>query len=187
MKNLILTAIFAITISQIAHSQNHQDSVLLNLVNRERLANGLKPLKYTPLLDSAATFHNQYMIARGVLDHTEHEAISGESEVYYGESHRISKFEKTMKERFNETSRGEVCASYGGSYPAVPDFKIFPIPSEDEALQKIFDSWMFSPAHKWGLMLPEITHIAFAVGIKKDPSISAFTYFGTGVVGTRIN
>jgi len=185
MKQLLL--IIAIGLAVNTSAQTHQDSILISLTNKQRTALGLKPLQYSAVLDSAVEFHNRYMVRRGISDHTEYEAQPGESQSYPGARHRVEKFQTGSTDQFSWNLRLEVCASYGQSDPQNPNFKFFPIPSEDSAIQTLFDSWMYSPAHKWVLMNPDVTHIAFAVGIKIDPSTSTWIYLGTGVVSQKIN
>ena len=185
MKQLLL--IIAIGLAVNTSAQTHEDSVLIDLTNKQRAALGLKSLQYSAILDSAAEFHNRYMVRRGISDHTEYEAQPGESQSYPGGRHRVGKFQAGAADQFSWNLTLEVCASHGQSDPQNPNFKFVPIPSEDSAIQLLFSHWMYSPAHKWVLMNPDVTHIAFAIGIKKDPSTSTWIYFGTGLVSEKIN
>lgn len=182
MKQLLL--IIAIGLAVNTSAQTHQDSILISLTNKQRVALGLKPLTYSPAIDSAAEFHNRYMIKSGVCNHYEVDAQPGETQSYSFARQRVAKF---APGKFSIDLSLEVCASYGQSDPLNPNFKFVPIPSEDSAIAQLFGQWMYSPAHKSILMNPDVTHIAFAIGIKKDPSTSTWIYFGTGVVSQKIN
>ena len=81
-----------------------------------------------------------------------------------------------------------MCSSdLGLSDSLVPNLKRFPIFSRDKVILLFFDAWMNSPGHKWILMNPDITHIAFGIGLMTDPKTSTWYYYGTGVVSQKIN
>lgn len=185
MKQLLL--IIAIGLAVNTSAQTHEDSVLIDLTNKQRAALGLKPLQYSAVIDSAAEFHNRYMIKSGVCNHYEVDTQPGETQSYSYARQRVAKFAMASGDKFSIDLSLEICASYGLSDPQNPNFRFFPIPARDAAIKQLFGQWMYSPAHKAILLNPDVTHIAFAIGVKKDPSISTWIYFGTGVVSKKTN
>jgi uncharacterized protein YkwD len=185
MKSLVFS--IAILFASTAVAQNHEDSVLIRLTNQERAKLGLKPLQYSIVMDSAAEFHTRYMVSHNKIDHTEYEPQPGETQTFYGGRDRVKRFANLSNDQFSYRLSREVCAAEGMSDSLVANFKRFPIRSRDQVVQEFFKGWMNSPGHRSILMDPEVTHIAFGIGLMTDSKTSTWYYYGTGVVSQKIN
>jgi|688.fasta_scaffold753537_2 uncharacterized protein YkwD len=172
MKKLI--AILFLSFGIQAFSQTSQELELIRLTNIERAKEKRSPVTYSSLLDSAAKFHNRYQVAKGKIDHIEYEIQPGETLVYEGPMQRIEKFNSKWLNIFTGAV-GEICA---GHFETNTDNKI----TEDSAVQMIFSQWMKSKGHRAILMTKDITHIAFALSIKKDPKTKSWAFYGVGLV-----
>ena len=182
MKTLISILFLSFRIQ--AFSQTPQELELIRLTNIERAKENLSPVVYSALLDSAAQFHNRYQVAKGKIDHVEHEIQPGETEKYVGPMQRIEKYNSKWLNIFTGEV-GEICA---GRWAINSQNKI----TEDSAVQLIFSQWMKSETHRAILMTRGITHIAFALTVKQGPitksqfSIlngrSTWSFYGTGLV-----
>lgn len=118
-------------------------ALALQLVNRDRRLNGLKPLVEDPILAEAAQRHAQDMLDRNFYDHVTPEG-------------------KTPSDRFaalgGKGGAGENIMKMESATGVVLNFKLI------EENQK---GWMYSPGHRENLLLPDYTH--FGYGIVVDP------------------
>ena len=183
MKTLISILFLSFGIQ--AFSQTPQELELIRLTNIERAKENLSPVVYSALLDSAAQFHNRYQVAKGKIDHVEHEIQPGETEKYVGPMQRIEKYNSKWDHIFTGDLISEICA---GRWAINSQNKI----TEDSAVQLIFSQWMKSEPHRAILMTRGITHIAFALTVKHGPITkskvpilngrSTSSFYGTGLV-----
>ena len=124
-------------------SLSESRALALQLVNRDRRLNGLKPLTEDPVLAEAAQRHAQDMLDRNFYDHVTPEG-------------------KTPSDRFaalgGKGGTGENIMKMESATGVVLNFKLI------EENQK---GWMYSPGHRKNLLLPDYTH--FGYGIVVDP------------------
>jgi len=117
----------------------------LQLVNRDRVINGLSPLVEDPLLSQAAQHHAQDMLKRHYFDHVSPEgktprdrfvAVGGNSRVGVGENILSSK-EKGLEltyRKVEESQRG----------------------------------WMYSNGHRANILTPEYTRFGYGIAVGLD-------------------
>ena len=114
-------------------------ALALQLVNRDRRLNGLKPLVEDPVLAEAAQRHAQDMLDRNYYDHVTPEG-------------------KTPSDRFaalgGKGGAGENIMKMEGAAGVVLNFKLI------EENQK---GWMYSPGHRENLLLPDYTHLGYGI------------------------
>ena len=114
----------------------------LRLVNEERVAAGLAPVKFRTELRGAARFHSLDMAANGFFGH---HGPDGHDGVY-----RIAALDRTALVDF---SAENVATVSKGSGRMDPDF----------ALKRLHDNLMKSPGHRANILHPKATHVAFGV------------------------
>jgi uncharacterized protein YkwD len=133
------------------------------LVNRERGARGLPPLRQNALLGAASVEHSQDMVRRGYFEHTTPDGRNvGDRLRAVGYSRGVS------------ASAGENIA-YGVGSEATP--------------ASIVRAWMHSPGHRADILRPAFTEIGIGIALgapevtkeKQDRSATYTTDFG-GVV-----
>ncbi len=114
-------------------------ALALQLVNRDRRLNGLKPLVEDPVLAEAAQRHAQDMLDRNFYDHVTPEG-------------------KTPSDRFaalgGKGGAGENIMKMEGAAGVVLNFKLI------EENQK---GWMYSPGHRENLLLPDYTRFGYGI------------------------
>lgn len=130
----------------------------LELVNRDRMANGLKPLVSNPFLDQVAQAHAEDMLKRNYFDHHSPE---GENAV-----------KRFIKAGGNpKTGVGENLMFYHNPRTS----KI-----AGETLQMFQASWMDSPQHRINILNAEIVSFGFGIVIGADGREYAVQMFSLG-------
>lgn len=127
----------------------------LCLLNRERTARGLTPLRENPLLSAASLQHSQDMVKQDYFDHT---ARDGRS---VGDRLRALGYGRGVN-----VSAGENIA-YGVGTRGTP--------------AAIVDIWMHSPPHRADILRPSFTEIGIGIAlgapeVKQSEEADASTY-----------
>ncbi len=130
----------------------------LELVNRDRMANGLKPLVPNSFLDQVAQSHAEDMLRRNYFDH-----YSPEGE------NAVSRYIKAGGNP--KTGVGENLMFYEN--PRISDIA-------GETLQMFQASWMGSSHHRINILNPEIVSFGFGIVIGADGREYAVQMFSLG-------
>lgn len=127
----------------------------LELANRDRTLNNLKPLVEDPLLSSAAQLHAQDMLERRYFDHISPEGKSPRDRyLAVGGSLRIGVGENIVKDQ----TQG-LRLTYGNA----------------EGFQR---GWMYSNGHRANLLTPDYTKFGYGIATGGDGRIYAVQMFG---------
>jgi uncharacterized protein YkwD len=130
----------------------------LELVNRDRMAHGLKPLVPNPFLDQVAQAHAEDMLRRNYFDHFSPEGENAVSRyIKAGGNPKIGVGENLM---FYEN-------------PRISDIA-------GETLQMFQASWMDSPHHRINILNAEIVSFGFGIVVGSDGREYAVQMFSLG-------
>jgi uncharacterized protein YkwD len=130
----------------------------LELVNRDRMANGLKPLVPNPFLDQVAQAHAEDMLRRNYYDH-----LSPEGE------NAVSRYIKAGGNP--KTGPGENLMFYQN--PRISNIT-------GKTLEMFQVSWMNSPHHRLNILNVEIVSFGFGIVIGADGRQYAVQMFALG-------
>lgn len=124
----------------------HFDALLeeefLRLVNRERAAHGLSPVKLRAELRAPARFHSLDMAANGFFGHVGPDARQPEE--------RIAALDRTAFADFSAENVATISKTGGRLSPGF-------------AVKRLHRNLMESPGHRANILHPKATHVAFGV------------------------
>lgn len=130
----------------------------LDLVNRDRSANGLPPLIPSPLLDQVAQNHAQDMLERGYYDHYSPEGSTPEDRyILQGGNPKVGVGENLMSYQNSRIS--------GLSAPLLNMFQV---------------TWMDSPHHRTNILTPDYKGFGYGVVLGADGKLYAVQMFSLG-------
>lgn len=132
--------------SSIPQSLAEMRAYALQLVNRDRAAQGLPPLVADPLLDQVAQEHAQDMLQRGYFDHSSPEG-------------------QTPKQRFlKQGGNPRIGVGENIMYFNNPRIKTL----SNDLIQMFQVTWMDSPLHRENILRTNLTGFGFGIAIGAD-------------------
>lgn len=141
------------------------------LVNAERVKNGLKPFKYSEKLSTIAKAHSVDMAKKDYTDHINKEGLNP--------SDRAKKAGYNIVKKKKNGTRTGVGENIHESYmEKVSDGKVTPyLPPVSVAAKRAVEGWMNSPGHRANILNPDYTLAGTGVGISKDKKIKITQVF----------
>lgn len=179
MKLLINIVLFSFAIS--ATAQDSANLIFLELVNSHRAENGLKPVEYSAVLDSATINHVNWMQAANQLSHYQEPLSTGEK-YYVGHLTRIAKFDPNWNKTF---SHHGVRENIGHILETRAD--IFPRRTIDRAVySEMFRLWVASPGHNSALLDPSVNVAAFNLQGRYDEASKEFRIYANCLLAKKL-
>lgn len=181
MKKLIII-LFVFT-QIIANAQDANDIYFLKLVNAHRAKNGLAPVRYNALIDSACKAQSDYQLRVGKMTHSQDRESPTDTEVFYTGNSRIEKFDPAFDKKYNQTQTMENVAMWGMKGPRFyPEMKL-----DTAAVRTIFEMWVASPGHNRALLFKTATVAAFELSAIKTETynnVLGFTNYDVKIYAT---
>ncbi|HYD30304.1 MAG TPA: CAP domain-containing protein [Azospirillaceae bacterium] len=151
--------------SSLAASLPELRGLALELVNRERLARGLTPLRPDATLDATAQRHAEDMLRRNYFDHVSPEGHSV-----------LDRYIAAGGNRWRAVAEN-IARCLGCELPPTP-----------EELAKTQQGWMDSPSHRENILNPAISQFGFGLATGRDGqqySVQTFAGSGGGAVDSE--
>jgi uncharacterized protein YkwD len=161
MIKLILVFIFSTQI--IANAQDANDIYFLKLVNEHRGENGLAPVRYDALIDSACKAQSDYQLRVRKTTHYQEKESPADTEVLYYPVNRVAKFDPGFAKKYDQTQVMENCAMWGFKGSRFePEMRF-----DTLLVRKIFNMWVASPGHNAALLFKTATVVALEFSARK--------------------
>lgn len=181
MIKLILT--FIIFIQTLANAQDANDIYFLKLVNEYRVNNGLAPVRYDALIDSACKAQSDYQLRVQKTSHYQEKESPTDTEVLYYSINRIAKFDPGFAKKYDQTQVMENCAMWGFKGSRFePEMRF-----DTLLVRTIFKSWVASPGHNAALLFQTASVAAFDFSKTKTETYNkdlGFTYYDVKIYAT---
>jgi uncharacterized protein YkwD len=141
------------------------------LVNVERVKNGLKPFLYSTKLSSIARLHSRDMALKDYTDHVNKDGLNPSDRAKKA-GYNIIKQEKNgyrtgvgenIHESYMQKERNGVITPF--------------LPSVNDAAKRAVDGWMNSPGHRANILNPDYTLAGTGVAVSNDKKIKATQVF----------
>lgn len=141
------------------------------LVNAERVKNGLKPFKYSGKLSAIARAHSRDMASRNYTSHITPEGLNPSDRAKKAGYNIIKKKKNGYRTGVGENIH-ESWAEKEVNGKAMPY-----LPGADDAAKKAVDGWMKSPGHRENILNPDYTLAGIGVAVSKDKRIKITQVF----------
>jgi len=198
MKKIVFVmSIFVMSFS-FSFSQNKDGMYFLKSLNDFRKENGLLPVSFSPILDSACKFHTLWMIEKNELTHYEYSNNSN-GEYYRSSNGRVQKYDPlgcfpptyydtTYKDKdgwITSISRSNNLENCGYYFVMRSYFNKNTVLEMDSLTRIMFINWVNSEGHKKTLLMKKATHVGYYVGYKFVPEKFSFYVYATCILSRK--
>lgn len=195
MKKTILVLTLLIISFVNSFSQNKDGVYFLKSLNKFRSENGLMPVVFSPILDSACKFHTEWMLEKNELSHYQY----GNGGFYSVVDERVKKYDSLdcFPPMFVDTCfkprvgvlqfqfKSNNMENVGYYFVMNSKFSEKTVLEMDSLTKIMFVNWVNSEGHKKTLLMKKATHVGYYVGYKYVPERFSFYVYATCILSRK--
>lgn len=200
MKKTLLVSIILVVSSLNSFCQNKGGVYFLESLNKLRVENGLNPVVFSPILDSACKFHTVWMLENKELDHGEY-TYRNDGKKYSLVDDRVKKYDylKYFPPMYEDSSfkdkdgwiktyyKSNNLENVGYYFVMNTKFSEKTVLEMDSLTRIMFINWVNSDGHKKTLLMKKATHVGYYVGYIYVPEKFSFYTYATCILSRKEN